>query len=188
MILHFRAWIWEPENRQYVLLPGSRSSQLVDHSAGILHLVSSNAIIAHTIMANFVPLVRWVCLLLTTLLGTVSAALQYCHENSHTPVSFCVAIEAWKNTTTSHTDLLITFGHQRYAQDTGWTAFGLGNGMVGALMFVTYAAEGNGELILGNQLSTMTDMFLLVAPILSKRHGRYEQRINRILSRIPRGI
>ena len=97
-------------------------------------------------MAKFKFPIRQVCLLLAVSLGAVNASLQYCHESSKLFVSFCVAVEAWHNTTTSYTDLLVTFGHQKYARNVGWTAFGLGNGMVGAIMFVTYAAEGNGQL------------------------------------------
>ncbi|KAI8626503.1 hypothetical protein F5Y19DRAFT_445819 [Xylariaceae sp. FL1651] len=87
------------------------------------------------------------------LCSAATASLQYCHANAKTPVHLCVAFESWKNETTSETDLLVSLGHQRYANDAGWAAFGLGTGMVGALMFVEYAGPDN-------------------VPILSQRRAR----------------
>lgn len=94
-------------------------------------------------MAGLVFFISLICLLLAVSHSLAQASLQYCHGSPNTPGGLCVVVEAWQNTTASSTDLIATFGHQRYARDTGWTAFGLGNGMVGALMFIAYAAEGN---------------------------------------------
>lgn len=70
-------------------------------------------------------------------------AAQYCHpESPQAPVVFCVAANTRLNTSTQATDLIVTFGHQRSPRG-GWAAVGLGEGMFGALMFITYAQESS---------------------------------------------
>lgn len=85
-----------------------------------------------------------------------SLAAQYCHsQTAQEPIPFCVATETTYNTTTQATDMSVTFAYQKSPYG-GWGAIGLGDGMYGALMFVTYdespKEDGNtyflsGELI-----------------------------------------
>lgn len=84
------------------------------------------------------------CAVLLCHIHFARGSLQYCHENAQVPVHFCFAVETWRNTSTSATDLLVTLGYQRVF-DGGWTAVGIGSGMFGALMFVEYAGEGRSE-------------------------------------------
>jgi hypothetical protein len=74
---------------------------------------------------------------------------QYCHsETPQAPVRFCLAANTRHNVSTQTTDLAITFGHERSPRG-GWAAVGIGEGMYGALMFVTYAGtskDGKGSL------------------------------------------
>lgn len=66
---------------------------------------------------------------------------QCCHPaNLQAPVVFCVAANLWRNMSTQAIDLIVIFGHQRSPRG-GWAAVGLGEGMFGALMFITYAQE-----------------------------------------------
>ncbi|CVK88322.1 uncharacterized protein FPRN_02220 [Fusarium proliferatum] len=90
-------------------------------------------------------------MLLTVLLSLVplvAGAAQYCQfEGSHHPLTLCAAVNSHQNSTTSSTDWIITFGYQR-VQDAGWVALGIGSGMYGALMFVTYANKSSRDLVL----------------------------------------
>jgi hypothetical protein len=72
-----------------------------------------------------------------------SATVQHCHDWDK--VSFCVAVNRWHNASTSSTDLVVTFGYDK-PSDIGWQAIGLGNQMIGALIFLTYKV-GNGEMV-----------------------------------------
>lgn len=70
---------------------------------------------------------------------------QYCHANTaEEPVAFCVTASTWYNESTQATDLALIFGHQRSPRG-GWAAVGLGEGMFGALMFITYAQASPGN-------------------------------------------
>ncbi|KAF5596568.1 cellobiose dehydrogenase [Fusarium pseudocircinatum] len=87
-----------------------------------------------TVLLSFIPL--------------VAGAAQYCQfEDSHHPLTLCAAVNIHANSTASSADWIITFGYQR-VQDAGWVALGIGSGMYGALMFVTYANKSSRDLIL----------------------------------------
>ncbi|KAJ5538941.1 eukaryotic cytochrome b561 domain-containing protein [Penicillium frequentans] len=102
-------------------------------------------------MTAFVRLALASFLLAVTYIGPVQGLVQYCHSDPSVPIHFCLAIETWQNTTSSSTDLLMTFGSQKVFQD-GWIAVGLGSSMFGALIFAEYVAKE--------------------VPILSVRHGK----------------
>lgn len=72
-------------------------------------------------------------------------SVQYCHKDPSVPIHFCLAMNTGHNASSSSNNLLVTFGYQRVSQG-GWTAIGLGSGMLGALMFVEYAEKGNGRM------------------------------------------
>ncbi|KAF5024433.1 hypothetical protein F66182_3519 [Fusarium sp. NRRL 66182] len=79
--------------------------------------------------------------LFLSFVGLVAGAAQYCQfEDGDHPLTLCAAVNARPNLTASSEDWSITFGYQRI-QKRGWGALGIGSGMYGALMFVTYAAE-----------------------------------------------
>ncbi|KAF5631051.1 eukaryotic cytochrome b561 domain protein [Fusarium sp. NRRL 25303] len=85
---------------------------------------------------------------LLSLIPLVAGAAQYCQfEGSHHPLTLCAAVNSHQNSTTSSTDWVITFGYQR-AHEAGWVALGIGSGMYGALMFVTYANKSSRDLVL----------------------------------------
>ncbi|KAH8807113.1 hypothetical protein F5884DRAFT_899568 [Xylogone sp. PMI_703] len=92
------------------------------------------------------------CFLLSIHVGVVHSSMQYCYEDLQVPIHFCLAVETWHNKTSSSTDLLVTFGHQRF-REGGWTAVGVGRSMFGALMFIEYTG-------------------IEEAPVFSPRHGR----------------
>lgn len=48
------------------------------------------------------------------------------------------------NISTGATDLFVTFGYEK-SEHGGWASVGLGSGMYGALMFVTYAPESSND-------------------------------------------
>ncbi|KAK4441932.1 hypothetical protein QBC34DRAFT_364586 [Podospora aff. communis PSN243] len=76
------------------------------------------------------------------------ATVQYCHEDTRIPVRFCMATETAFNTSTSKTDLRLTFGYQR-SKYGGWSAVGIGSEMVGAIAFVCYMEHTSGDYGLG---------------------------------------
>ncbi|KAF5229284.1 hypothetical protein FANTH_14274 [Fusarium anthophilum] len=85
---------------------------------------------------------------LLSLVPLVAGAAQYCQfEDSHHPLTLCVAVNNYQNSTSSSSDWIITFGYQR-AHEAGWAALGIGSGMYGALMFVTYANKSSRDPIL----------------------------------------
>lgn len=80
------------------------------------------------------------CIFYHVSLGEFLSA-QYCHSRTaQEPIPFCVATTTTYNTTTQATDLYVTFAYQKSLYG-GWGAIGLGSGMYGALMFVTYGEE-----------------------------------------------
>jgi len=71
-----------------------------------------------------------------------NAAVEHCHDWDK--VAFCMAVNRWQNISASSTDLVVTLGYQKSSY-LGWMALGLGSGMIGALIFVTYEFDG-GEM------------------------------------------
>lgn len=97
-------------------------------------------------------ILRKACLAFLGLLCHISASAflsaQYCHSlKVKESVPFCVAAITTYNTTTQGIDLSVTFAYQKSLHG-GWGAIGLGDGMYGALMFVTYGedSEKDGKL------------------------------------------
>ena len=73
--------------------------------------------------------------------------VQFCKQNRHLGINSCLAFFTVLNVSSSGTDFYITIETERYgASTTGWTAFGLGDQMKGALMFITYGDPANGAL------------------------------------------
>ena len=73
--------------------------------------------------------------------------VQFCKENRHLGINSCLAFFTVLNVSSSGTDFYITIETQRYdSSASGWTAFGLGDQMRGALMFITYGDPANGAL------------------------------------------
>ncbi|KAK0620908.1 hypothetical protein B0T14DRAFT_604408 [Immersiella caudata] len=73
-----------------------------------------------------------------------AAAVQYCHEDTRIPVRFCMATETTFNSSSSKTDLLLTFGYQR-SDYGGWSAVGIGSEMRGAIAFIGYMEHSSGD-------------------------------------------
>lgn len=76
------------------------------------------------------------------------ASSQYCQQDALTHVHFCVAADTWYNQSSSSTDLLVTFGSQTVDGQGGWTATGLGSGMLGSLIFALYSDKKKGIVYL----------------------------------------
>jgi len=73
--------------------------------------------------------------------------VQFCKQHRHLGINSCLAFFTVLNVSSSGTDFYITIETQRYGSSaTGWTAFGLGDQMKGALMFITYGDPANGAL------------------------------------------
>ena len=73
--------------------------------------------------------------------------VQFCKQNRHLGINSCLAFFTVLNVSSSGTDFYITIETERYGSSaTGWTAFGLGDQMKGALMFITYGDPANGAL------------------------------------------
>ena len=73
--------------------------------------------------------------------------VQFCKKNRHLGMNSCLAFFTVLNVSTSGTDFYITIETERYDSSAiGWTAFGLGDQMKGALMFITYGDPANGAL------------------------------------------
>ncbi|KAI5865667.1 hypothetical protein GGS23DRAFT_618823 [Durotheca rogersii] len=100
----------------------------------------------------------WSCLCIAAIasswIGRAYGSTQYCHNDARIPVHFCVAVQTSQNASTSSTDLYLTFGYSRSSYG-GWTAVGLGNEMLGALIFAVYAETSSNS-----------------TPIVSPRYGR----------------
>ena len=65
--------------------------------------------------------------------------VQFCKQNKKLGINSCLAFFTVLNVSSSGTDFYITIETNRYDSGvTGWTAFGLGDQMKGALMFITY--------------------------------------------------
>jgi hypothetical protein len=73
--------------------------------------------------------------------------VQFCKQNRLLGINSCLAFFTVLNVSSSGTDFYITIETQRYGSSAiGWTAFGLGDQMKGALMFITYGDPANGAL------------------------------------------
>src|SRR3954451_23795804 len=73
--------------------------------------------------------------------------VQFCKQNRNLGINSCLAFFTVLNVSTSGADFYITIETQRYDSSAiGWTAFGLGDQMKGALMFITYGDPANGSL------------------------------------------
>jgi hypothetical protein len=68
--------------------------------------------------------------------------VQICHINSRLHTDMCVAMKSVKSHSRGH-DLLMTFSIKFY-QGSGWAAFGVGNLMERALMFILWPGEYDG--------------------------------------------
>lgn len=55
----------------------------------------------------------------------------------------CIAVSSFKNATTNANDLLLSMS-VHFHQRRGWAAFGIGEAMSGALMFVMYPGVNEG--------------------------------------------
>lgn len=88
---------------------------------------------------------RFALLCLFLCISRGQASSQYCHfQNPQEPIFFCVATSTRYNTSTDATDLFVTFAYEK-SEYGGWGAIGLGSGMYGALMFVTYGKESHSD-------------------------------------------
>lgn len=73
--------------------------------------------------------------------------VQFCKRQRKLGIDSCVAFFTLLNVSSSGTDFYITIETNRYDSNAhGWTAFGLGDQMKGALMFVTYGDPADGGL------------------------------------------
>ena len=73
--------------------------------------------------------------------------VQFCKQNKKLGIDSCLAFFTVLNVSSSGTDFYITIETNRYdSSATGWTAFGLGDQMKGALMFITYGDPADGGL------------------------------------------
>lgn len=87
-------------------------------------------------MPLFRPLIAFLALL------SLSSALQFCRVEG-TRTDLCFAIASSKNQTTKGTDVSLHLS-ARFEQRNGWVAFGVGEKMAGALMFVMYPGDQDG--------------------------------------------
>ncbi|KAG4420487.1 hypothetical protein IFR04_006407 [Cadophora malorum] len=77
-------------------------------------------------------------------LQSLSSALQFCRvEGARTDL--CFAIASTKNQTTKGKDVSLHLS-ARFEQRNGWVAFGIGEKMAGALMFVMYPGDQDGDI------------------------------------------
>ena len=97
--------------------------------------------------------IRNLCLLaipflcLSRLIESADSPVQFCKQHKRLGIDSCLAFYTVLNESTSGTDFYITLETNRYDSGaTGWTAFGLGDQMKGALMFVTYGDPADGGL------------------------------------------
>lgn len=107
---------------------------------------------AQAIMIPFLTIQRFSILALVTIglfhFGETKNPVQFCKQDVRKGVDFCVGFFSLLNISSSGADFYITIETNRYdSSSTGWTAFGLGDRMEGALMFVTYGDPSNGPLI-----------------------------------------
>jgi hypothetical protein len=73
--------------------------------------------------------------------------VQFCKQQRKLGINSCVAFFTVLNVTSAGADFYITIETNRYDSSAmGWTAFGLGDQMKGALMFITYGDPANGAL------------------------------------------
>jgi hypothetical protein len=91
---------------------------------------------------------NWVSILFTLLVGFIhtcrgSKSVQICHTNSALHTDMCVAMKSIKSQLRGH-DLLMTFSI-KFHQGSGWAAFGVGNLMDRAQMFVLWPGEHEGS-------------------------------------------
>ena len=80
-------------------------------------------------------------------LGESTYPVQFCKQHRRLGIDSCVAFFTVLNVSNSGTDFYITIETNRYESSArGWTAFGLGDQMKGALMFITYGDPAEGPL------------------------------------------
>ena len=73
--------------------------------------------------------------------------VQFCKQKKNLGINSCLAFFTLLNVSSSGTDFYITIETNRYdSSATGWTAFGFGDQMKGALMFITYGDPADGGL------------------------------------------
>ncbi|KAK0127967.1 hypothetical protein ONS96_007462 [Cadophora gregata f. sp. sojae] len=77
---------------------------------------------------------------------SLSSALQFCRVEG-TRTDLCFAIASSKNQTTKEKDVSLHFS-AGFDQRNGWVAFGVGEKMAGALMFVMYPGDQDGDVTL----------------------------------------
>jgi hypothetical protein len=89
-----------------------------------------------------------IVLLCFTCLTESKNPVQFCKRHKNLRIDSCVAFFTLLNASTSGTDFYITIEtNRRNSNARGWTSFGLGDQMNGALMFVTYGdPAGDGGL------------------------------------------
>lgn len=88
-----------------------------------------------------------IALLCFTCLTESKNPVQFCKRRSKLAIDSCVAFFTLLNVSSSGTDFYITIETNRHDSNArGWTAFGLGDQMKGALMFVTYGDPADGGL------------------------------------------
>ncbi|KAI8633282.1 CBD9-like protein [Xylariaceae sp. FL1651] len=93
-------------------------------------------------MAVFSAFVRLLGLLVFSSLAR--ATIQYCHKDEL--VNLCLGMATTQNASTSSTDLYVTLGYEGVAT-TGWMAFGIGEQMNGALMFLIIADQNKDAVL-----------------------------------------
>jgi hypothetical protein len=88
-----------------------------------------------------------IVLLCFTCLSECKNPVQFCRRQRKLGIDSCVAFFTLLNVSSSGADFYITIETNRYDSGArGWTAFGLGDQMKGALMFITYGDPADGGL------------------------------------------
>jgi hypothetical protein len=72
------------------------------------------------------------------------ASLQYCRVHEGMKSDLCLALASHTNSTTGKKDLSLHLSVHFFQERTGWAAFGVGDKMDKALMFVLYPGVKDG--------------------------------------------
>jgi Cytochrome domain of cellobiose dehydrogenase len=89
---------------------------------------------------SFLPRPIWVVFLLISTFATAYRPTQFCkHRGQNGKADMCFGLNTFYNTTTQRSDIYITLYTFRFKSSAkGWACAGIGQRMMGALMFIVY--------------------------------------------------